>query len=511
MTFLKVDVLLVHPPVNFNLQENPAQSSLYVGYGMLHVAACLFHRGYKVSLWNLEAFRGGITKEAIQRRVKISDPTVIGIELNWVNFSKGALQTAKIFKETCPRTPTVFGGTHSTLFAQEIIQKYHKIVDAVLQGEAEKTFPKLVENFEKNGAFGEVGGLITFKNNRIHEVPIKKSDFFKNLDDIPPYSYKYFSYVPQTDLSIPPIPPMSINTCRGPCNFKCVYCIARALGPLYGRTSISFHSVGWIINQIKILLDEGLEEFAIQDYLFFMGKKNLIELTKALKKEKIQQKILGLNITGLPGLFDNDLLTKLSAAGVYSIDYGVETGSNKLLKKLGRPYDYSDVLESVKKTISKGIIPFTWWMTGLPGEKNEDLKQTIKLINKTIDLGSIPRWVTPLVVFPRTLLFEKAKNFGIKLRLKSFEDFSIYSNLEEKNNSWYPNAVSHETKFQNRNDILRNTLDLKKEIFERKNSIVNNFLKEHGKKIILFHPQFTLEMIESLIERCLNSISRTFF
>ena len=61
MKVLKVEILFVHPPVNFNLKKNPAQASLYVGYGMLHLAACVFKRGFKVALWNLEAFRGGIS------------------------------------------------------------------------------------------------------------------------------------------------------------------------------------------------------------------------------------------------------------------------------------------------------------------------------------------------------------------------------------------------------------------------------------------------------------------
>ncbi|WP_455278502.1 B12-binding domain-containing radical SAM protein [[Eubacterium] cellulosolvens] len=506
-----MDVLFIHPPVNFDLGRNPAQASLYVGYGMLHIVACLYQRGFRVALWNLEAFRGGISEEAIQRRAKMCNPSVIGIELNWVNFSKGALQTARILKEVCPDTPIIFGGTHSTLFAEEIIQKYHSTVDAVLKGEAEKTFPKLVENIEKAGTFGEVGGLVTFENNSVHKIPNTKSDLYQNIDDIPPYSFRFLARSPQTDLSISPISPMSINTCRGPCDFKCIYCVARSLKTLSGRVSISFHSKEWIINQINVLMEEGAEEFAFQDYLFLIGKNKLIELASAIRKEKIQERILGFNMTAFPGIFDADLLKEISKAGVYSIDYGIETGSNRVLRKIGRPYSKEEVLESVKTTISKGIIPFTWWMTGFPDEKNEDIIETSELIRKTIEIGAIPRWITPLVVFPGTELFEKAQQFGIKLRLKSFQDFSIFSDLEEKAYSWHPEAISHETKFQNPHDILKNTLYLKRKIFNSRKMIVKNFLEEHVKAIISHHPKINSEMIENLVERSVNSILRTFF
>jgi radical SAM superfamily enzyme YgiQ (UPF0313 family) len=290
-----------------------------------------------------------------------------------------------------------------------------------------------------------------------------------------------------------------------------VYCIGRSIEYLNGRTSISYHSVEWIVNQIKILIEEGFDEFAFQDYLFMAGKKKLDELVQTIRKERINEEVFGLNMTAIPGLFGADLLEKLSKAGVYSIDYGVETGSNRLLKKLSRPYVRREILDSVKITVKKGIIPFTWWMTGLPGEKNEDIQETLDLINKTIEMGSIPRWITPLVIFPGTKLFERAKEFGVKLRLKSFEDFSIYSDLEEKNDSWYPEAISHETEFQNRYDILRNTLDLKHRIFNNNNRIVNNFLEKHVENIISYHSHFNSKMIESLVIRCLNSLLRTLF
>jgi radical SAM superfamily enzyme YgiQ (UPF0313 family) len=258
-------------------------------------------------------------------------------------------------------------------------------------------------------------------------------------------------------------------------------------------------------------MDEGSEEFAFQDYFFLIGKNKLIELTEAIRREKIHEKILGLNMTALPGFLDKDLLTKLSNAGLYSIDYGTETGSNRLLDVMKRPYDKAAILKSVRNTISKGIIPFTWWMTGLPNEKKEDVEQTLDVINKTIELGSLPRWITPLVVFPGTLLFKKAQEYGLKLRLKTFEDFSIFSDLEENNDSWYPKAITHETEFQNQYDILTNTLYLKREIFNKKKKIVVNFLEEHAEKVSIYHPKFTSKMIENLVERCLNSISRTFF
>ncbi|NVM54372.1 MAG: radical SAM protein [Candidatus Helarchaeota archaeon] len=507
---MKVDVLLVHPPVNFFLKRNPIQHSSCVGYGLLHIAACLIQRGYKVAVWNLEAIRPSqyILPQSLQISLEKFDPSVIGIELNWVSFSKGAIQTAELFKKIRPDIPIILGGTHATIFSTEIVRNYHQIVDAVLRGEGEKTFIKVVENVEKDRGFHNIGGLVTFKDGYIYEVPISKSDLYMNIDDIPPYSNKIILPInlDTTRLGLGP----SINTCRGPCNYNCIYCIGGQKPHFSSRESFSVHSPKWIINQINILIEEGAKEIAFQDLLFLSGKKRLIQLAKMVRNEKINEEIAGFNMTAIPGFLDGETLEELSRAGIYNIDYGTETGSNHIMRILNRPTSKKKILDSIKVTASKGIIPFTWWMIGLPKERPEDIEETLKLINKTTELGSIPRWITPLIILPSTLLFKQARKFDIKIRMKSFEDFSIYSDLGEKAISWYPETISHETEFLNQYDILRETIKLKIDVFQKRDIIIDNFIKNID-TIISYHPLLSSNILENMIKDTLGYLLKTFY
>jgi radical SAM superfamily enzyme YgiQ (UPF0313 family) len=57
---------------------------------------------------------------------------VIGIGLHWCVHSQGAIELARICKAAHPNTMVVVGGLTSTVFSEEIIQKYD-FIDAVIR------------------------------------------------------------------------------------------------------------------------------------------------------------------------------------------------------------------------------------------------------------------------------------------------------------------------------------------------------------------------------------------
>jgi anaerobic magnesium-protoporphyrin IX monomethyl ester cyclase len=502
-----MDVLLIHPPVNLELKK-PIQSSYYVGYGLLHIAACLVQNGYDVVVWNLGAYPK-LDPRVLKAVFQKHDPIAVGVELNWLGFSRGAIQIAKLLKEVKEEVPIVVGGTHASILATEIVQNYPAI-DIVLKGEAEKTFPTLVKKIEDGKTVSDVAGLVSYEEGKLRDNPITNRDVYEDLDDIPPYSSKIIRNL-SDGAAMTGMPLASIDTVRGPCHFNCPYCLGGMLATIQGRHKFAQHSSNWIVDQISLLIDEGQNEFAFQDYLFLVGQQRLIELAQALRREKITERILGINMTGLPGLLKEQALEELSRAGIYNIDYGVETGSDHILQAMGRPSTQTVVLDAMKTTVKKGIIPFTWWMNGFPDERAEDVKETIRFIHKTAMAGSIPRWITPLIVLPGTKLFHNAEDYGISLRLHTFEDFAVYSNLSENALAWYPEAISHTTQHLSHIDILRLNAKMKIETYKRRDAIVENFMKTHAKQILSYHPQISAEALEYDLKEVMGYVPKSFY
>jgi len=129
-----------------------------------------------------------------------------------------------------------------------------------------------------------------------------------------------------------------------------------------------------------------------------------------------------------------DLLSEYLKGTVIYV--GIESGSDRLLDAIGRPCLFHESIESIKKLIDRGIRVYAYLLHGLPGERPEDIEETVKAVDILRSIG-VERIVlyrfTPL---PRTafenasrpsaavkdpirrILYEKVKEFNTKSKYR---------------------------------------------------------------------------------------------
>ncbi|MHA1131038.1 MAG: B12-binding domain-containing radical SAM protein [Candidatus Helarchaeota archaeon] len=501
---MKPEILLIHPPNLFNPKafRRAILSPMMMGYGLLHLAAHLKNCGYQVECWNIPLlYQLGFDNDHIQNIFKGYDPILIGIELNWLHLSKGALDLAKFCKELFPHAPIIVGGVHTTLFASQIIKAYENI-DIAVQGEAEKIVEDIAAKIEKRQNYSNVVGLITRKEKKI--IINEGKNIYEDIDEIPPYSCEYI--MPKT---LNPYNLAAINTCRGPCNYDCVYCVgATSCYTVSPRSEIAFHSISWIIKQIKILLNY-VDRICIQDYNY-CNPKFIMKLTEAIQQESLQDLIEYFNYALVPiPKMNRELMHNLAKAGVDNIDLGIESGSDYILKILKRPYTVQHAAVVIKNAVKNGILPKTYWMiSGF--ERTEDLIENKKFLQKTIEMGAVPRWVTPLCVIPETQLYKNPDRYQLNLKMCSFEDYKIFSTEKSNRNAYYSNCITHETNQMKVYDILRAVNDLKSYIVQTKDLIFKK-LEENKMYYEQAHPKLYEDIMVQRAKIRLKAIRGTFF
>ncbi len=482
-------------------------SSNLIGYGMLSIGALLKKEGFSVLIFNIpHAYTLGLSEDDVFNLIKSYDPKVIGIELNWIQFGKGAIDCAKKIKKLLPNVPIIMGGVHSTIFSTEILTAYSQFIDAVFIGEAEITFLEYLDALENGKDLSEIKGIVRIdENKRLRDQG--PANIFENIDDIPPYSLNIVKpkLLPPHDLAM-------INTCRGPCIHNCIYCIGNKETYSFSlksrRVKLEIHSPEWIASQIRILLRE-VTKLSIQDYVY-CRPKSVSDIAKTLQKERIDERVESFNFAALPGSLNGEIMANLSKAGIDNIDFGIESGSDKVLKTVRRPYSISVISDSIKAAVQYGILPKTYWMVGLPSENNDDIERTKDLIMNTIKLGGVPKWVTPLCLFPSLELFEKAEGYGLRLKLKKFQDFFSFSSTKRNLNSWYPSVITHETANFSVNDILKKSLEIKRFITSNGELILEH-QQQNLENYLRFHPKFDENLFLQRIKSILNLLKYTFF
>jgi radical SAM superfamily enzyme YgiQ (UPF0313 family) len=408
-------VCLIQPPANLAGTKSCLDDTQF-GLGLLSLSAWLETNGFRaVGLHVPLAQHHGFSMDEVIHLISSHEPMLIAIGLNWVHFSVGAVELAQCLKQALPGTPIVVGGQHASLFAGEIARLHADAIDGVIVGEAEIPLLAICRSLQEQGRIADdVPGFV--RGDGRATAPALLQD----LDALPLYSYRALRPRPKQENVA------ALNTTRGACPFRCSWCIEPVVGRVQGRPKLSFRSAGRIADQIEALLKEGIDRFTIQDGFFIGGDRKLIELADAILSRSLP--VQHINVFAHPDSFSKEGFSALAfAASQASVDFGVETGSVEVARRNHRDLDPDAVVLAVTAAREANVIPYTWWMVGLPGEGDAQLSETERLLLQTMDAGGIPRWVSPLILLPGTPIHEDPEGFGVQVRFRTFTDYARFS------------------------------------------------------------------------------------
>ncbi len=169
------------------------------------------------------------------------------------------------------------------------------------------------------------------------------------------------------------------------CLGKCTFCITK-----FARGNLLSYDISDIANEVEKAVKSGIKEIWLtsQDnacYGFDKGT-NLAELLKELTKIKGKFWIrIGMMSPGYIKLFLEDLIKVYKSKKIYKfIHVPVQSGSEKIIKRMKRPHtvrDFIDIVEAFRDAFPK-ISIWTDIIVGFPGETEEDFEKTKQLIER---------------------------------------------------------------------------------------------------------------------------------
>ena len=112
----------------------------------------------------------------------------------------------------------------------------------------------------------------------------------------------------------------------------------------------------------------------------------------------------------------DEFIAKLRKSGCYLLSFGAESGSQKILKKIDKDITAEQILNSARQCLKHGIIPQYSFMVGLPGEKREDVDQTMDLIDALLKLDPRVQILGPQAFrpYPGSALYQECLASGWK-------------------------------------------------------------------------------------------------
>jgi radical SAM superfamily enzyme YgiQ (UPF0313 family) len=256
----------------------------------------------------------------------------------------------------------------------------------VVIGEGEETFAGLLNALENKSDLSVVLGIAYRKAGR--PVLNASREHIRDLEgvnilprawdliDLKEYSgYPNWNGVCRNKYYAP------VLTSRG-CPFKCFFCRSR---DTFGA-SFRKRSAEDVIDEILFLKEKfGIREIHIFDDVFNYDPERAMKICRLIIDKKIELDIAFPN--GLRAdLMTPDMVDMFKAAGVYKINYGIESASLLVQKTLGKGLDIERVKAIIDKTVRSGIITAGYFILGFPGESSDDIRQTIDFaVNSPLD------------------------------------------------------------------------------------------------------------------------------
>jgi len=404
-------ILLINPPLPLSTNLISKQYPLNIAY----LGTYLEKRGFDISFIDLNIEQ--LSSNQLRKLVLKINPQVVGITVMTATFNNSC-RIAVDVKEILPEVMVIVGGSHVSALPEETL-KSCKAIDCVVVGEGEETFAEICERVKGNQSFAGANGVVYRANGSIkYEMP---REFIKDLDTLPfprrdyvdmrrykkshvsrGFSRKYLN-----------IAEMILS--RG-CPGECIFCATNVTW----RNKIRFRSIQNILAEIEYCRQEfDANHFSFEDDSFSFNRHWVELLCVELKKEKITW-----NCNLRVDMVTPDLLKLMSESGCRKVQFGIESGSQKILNLIQKNTSLEQVEQAVEWANQAKIrfIEGAFILGIHPDENLDDVLSTLQLIRRLkINLLML----SLACPFPGTKLYELVKNNSVYQEAK-WEDFMFY-------------------------------------------------------------------------------------
>jgi len=389
-------------PRSFNPKQMYREYPLGVGF----LGTILSGRGHEVRVFdqNVE----GLDDRLLFEEIAAFQPDVAGFSVITPNYPVARRQM-RALRQTHPGLRIIAGGVHASLFPEDLLADGAEVV---VRGEGEQVIGDLIDRLGSGSDFSGLKGVVyTALDGRVERSPEWART--GSLDDLPVVDRRLYN--------LPRYTHHSMLASRG-CPHHCAFCCNYTGSVREDGVSVRHHEK--VVDEMEHLRDEfGAREIFFADDIFLLRRRSILDFCAACERRGLELRWIG---QMRADRVDTHTATAMRSAGCQRIYFGVESGSDAILKAAQKGLTTAQIRLGIKAAIGSGMRVKTGWIYGLPGA----LEEQYASIPFMLDLRPHEISIHQLIPFPGTPYYSDPGRFGIHIAdPKNFESF-CYGGLD---------------------------------------------------------------------------------
>ncbi len=392
-------VLLTLPPGIHDLEIYRVTGLTAPPLGLAYIAAILERDEHRVKILDTPTLKMDL--DTWVQNVKSWSPDIIGFSILTPTAPKAYVAARKI-KEEMNDVILVAGGQHPTYMWSETLDNGF---DIIVRGEGEVTARELIKTIDKHGMdpgeLRRVAGIV-FRDKHGNIVATRERPLIYNLDVLP-WPARHLLPMDKYTLFGKKIRVAHIMASRG-CPYGCIYCTTS----YYWGRRIRYRSPRNVAEEIEFLVDKyRVEHVVFTDDELTANRRFVYGLIEEMKKRGLD---IGFACGARINHMDKDFMKFLYNNGCIALYFGVESGTQRILDKIGKMISLDQVRKVFRWKREIGGFATASFILGFPWETIDDMKKTVDL---AIDIDPDYAQFTVLTPYPGTPLFDYAMRYGL--------------------------------------------------------------------------------------------------
>ncbi len=381
---------------------NTVYQTLPLSLGILH--STIRDQGHVVRMFNLPLEGWRADSPEFRRAVADFRPELVGISV-WAVSWKSCMAAIRRAREVAPSATYICGGNYPTLNPEPVWAS--GLFDYLVLGEAEETFPRLVQRLAAKESVDDLPGIYLQRDGRVIK---NRNPFPENLDAVArvdwdfielerAFSRGYMSTV------LGPRRKVALFATRG-CEYACNFCTA----PLMNGQRLRHWSAEFVAREIRTLYQRFgvrliyfMDDNGTQDRAFFkdlcraIAELNLPDLGLDLYR--------GLRLENL----DEEMLRLMYRAGFRTATIAPESGSERVRKLMKKDMEDADIRRAARMIRDAGLSVQGYFIIGYPGETAAERRESYRYVYELgLDVFSLHKYMA----LPGTPTFRKLVQLG---------------------------------------------------------------------------------------------------